>query len=155
MFFREYYWANYATGLGASLHELGHTFDLAHTATGIMARGFDDLHKVFTIQRLRGSRCSSVERQRYSSCSSSSNISRTPSMSSLDDGGPNGGSSVNSGGVSLDIQLRRYKDICYGSPFKRVRVCFVVVSLFCYCYSLSSNFVILIRQSTFEITLYD
>ena len=43
---REYYWANYVTGLGASLHELGHTFDLAHTATGVMARGFDDLHKV-------------------------------------------------------------------------------------------------------------
>jgi hypothetical protein len=48
--FRQYYWANYATGLGASLHELGHTFDLGHTPTGIMARGFDDLHRVFTVQ---------------------------------------------------------------------------------------------------------
>ncbi|KAK7499071.1 hypothetical protein BaRGS_00009618, partial [Batillaria attramentaria] len=111
----EYYWANYATGLGASLHELGHTFDLAHTATGIMARGFDDLHKVFTVQRSRGSRCGSVERQRYSSCSSSSNISRTPSTSSLDDGGGNAGGS----GPGLDIQQRRYKDICYGSPYRR------------------------------------
>ncbi|XP_064620229.1 uncharacterized protein LOC135483347 [Lineus longissimus] len=48
--YRQYYWANYATGLGASLHELGHTFDLGHTTTGIMARGFDDLHRVFTVQ---------------------------------------------------------------------------------------------------------
>ncbi|CAG5127577.1 unnamed protein product, partial [Candidula unifasciata] len=47
--YREYYWANYATGLGASLHELGHTFDLAHTPSGIMARGFDDLHKICTV----------------------------------------------------------------------------------------------------------
>ncbi|XP_013379649.1 putative zinc metalloproteinase C607.06c [Lingula anatina] len=51
--YRGFYWANYATGLGASLHELGHTFDLAHTNTGIMGRGFDDLNKVFT---LRGAR---------------------------------------------------------------------------------------------------
>ena len=47
---REYYWANYSTGLGASLHELGHTFDLAHTPTGVMARGFDDLYRVFITQ---------------------------------------------------------------------------------------------------------
>ncbi|XP_076434651.1 uncharacterized protein LOC143274664 [Babylonia areolata] len=109
--YREYYWANYVTGLGASLHELGHTFDLAHTATGIMARGFDDLHKVFTVQRSRGSRAGSVERQRYSSCSSSSNVSRTSSISSLD----------NEGGAGVvDFQQKRYKDVCYGSPYKRV-----------------------------------
>ena len=47
--FREYYWANYATGLGASLHELGHTFDLCHTSTGIMARGFDDIYRTFVL----------------------------------------------------------------------------------------------------------
>ena len=58
--FREYYWANYATGLGASLHELGHTFDLAHTPTGIMARGFDDLHKV----KLNGLLLTARERER-------------------------------------------------------------------------------------------
>ncbi|XP_070204433.1 uncharacterized protein [Littorina saxatilis] len=135
--YREYYWANYVTGLGASLHELGHTFDLAHTATGVMARGFDDLHKVFTVQRSRGSRASSVERQRYSSCSSGgSNISRTPSIASiasLEDGGGGGGGggiavpSVGGGGFSgggsgsaVDIQQKRYKDVCYGSPYKRV-----------------------------------
>ena len=138
---REYYWANYVTGLGASLHELGHTFDLAHTATGVMARGFDDLHKVFTVQRARGgggSRAGSAERQRYSSCSSSSNVSRTPSLTSLDDGGGGGGGGGNgvgggsgggigiavpgSGVVALDIQQKRHKDVCYGSPYKRVSV---------------------------------
>ncbi|XP_067684647.1 uncharacterized protein [Haliotis asinina] len=107
--YREYYWANYATGLGASLHELGHTFDLAHTPSGIMARGFDDLHKVFTIQRLRSNgRCNSG-RQRYNSNSSS--ISRTPSSSSIE------GSPLS---MSLDANQRRYKDVCYGSPYKRI-----------------------------------
>ena len=38
---------DYSTGLGASLHELGHTFDLAHTPTGIMSRGFDDIYRTF------------------------------------------------------------------------------------------------------------
>ncbi|CAB4040097.1 Hypothetical predicted protein, partial [Paramuricea clavata] len=39
------YWANYSTTLGAALHELGHCFDLMHMPEGIMARGFDDMHK--------------------------------------------------------------------------------------------------------------
>jgi len=47
--FRGTYWANYATGLGASIHELGHCFDLAHTPKGIMGRGFDDMNSVFTM----------------------------------------------------------------------------------------------------------
>lgn len=47
--FRGTYWANYATGLGASIHELGHCFDLAHTPKGIMGRGFDDMNCVFTM----------------------------------------------------------------------------------------------------------
>lgn len=45
------YWANYATGLGASMHELGHCFDLAHTPKGIMSRGFDHMNSVWTMWR--------------------------------------------------------------------------------------------------------
>ena len=59
--FRGFYWANYSTGLGSSLHELGHTFDLAHSSTGIMARGFDDLYRVFTV-RPQSSRAGSSSR---------------------------------------------------------------------------------------------
>lgn len=108
--YREFYWANYATGLGASLHELGHTFDLAHTPSGIMARGFDDLNKVFTVQR------SKVNGENH--CG---NHERSPSTSSL-------ASSVE-GSVEVQSQLpepkvnslseRRYKDVCYGSPFRK------------------------------------
>ncbi|UYV71596.1 hypothetical protein LAZ67_8003816 [Cordylochernes scorpioides] len=43
---RGFYWACYSTGLGALLHELGHTFDLGHTATGIMCRG-DNIYLAF------------------------------------------------------------------------------------------------------------
>ena len=49
MFFRGTYWANYATGIGAALHELGHTFDLSHTESGIMSRGFDNIHLAFVL----------------------------------------------------------------------------------------------------------
>lgn len=55
-FCRQYHWANYSTGLGASLHELGHTFDLAHTPTGIMSRGFDDIYRTFLAQPMAVSR---------------------------------------------------------------------------------------------------
>ncbi|KAK2166704.1 hypothetical protein NP493_1293g01022 [Ridgeia piscesae] len=68
--YRGFYWANYSTGLGSSLHELGHTFDLAHTRTGIMARGFDDLYRVFIVRPLRS---------RASSCSRDSSRLTTPS----------------------------------------------------------------------------
>ncbi|GIY37646.1 uncharacterized protein CEXT_206421, partial [Caerostris extrusa] len=46
---RGWYWACYSTGLGSTLHELGHTFDLGHTNGGIMGRGFDDIHKYFIV----------------------------------------------------------------------------------------------------------
>ncbi|XP_035232882.1 putative zinc metalloproteinase YIL108W isoform X2 [Stegodyphus dumicola] len=46
---RGWYWACYSTGLGATLHELGHTFDLGHTKSGIMGRGFDDIYKYFIV----------------------------------------------------------------------------------------------------------
>ena len=44
---RGYHWANYATTLGAAMHELGHTFNLPHTPSGIMGRGFDDMNVFF------------------------------------------------------------------------------------------------------------
>jgi hypothetical protein len=42
-------WANYATCLGASMHEVGHSFGLPHTESGIMARGFDNFNRFFMI----------------------------------------------------------------------------------------------------------
>lgn len=46
--FRGWYWANYSTTLGATIHEIGHSLDLAHTPRGIMARGHDDMNYFFT-----------------------------------------------------------------------------------------------------------
>lgn len=143
--YREYYWANYATGLGASLHELGHTFDLAHTPTGIMARGFDDIYKVFTIRKSRN-RDRSKTRHHYRSGSRDSNISRTSSTSSVES---ITGSSNQSAEESSDqgqgsgqrsdkeqpktqgqthhksqihqrpTQLNKNKDVCFGSPLRK------------------------------------
>ena len=113
MFYREYYWANYATGLGASLHELGHTFDLAHTPSGIMARGFDDLHKVFTVQRSKGVIQNGDHRY--------SNHERSPSNISLPDS--NESKTVQQTQVkAVNINDKRYTDVCFGSPFKRVYI---------------------------------
>lgn len=39
----------FSTTLGSVLHEICHTFDLGHTESGIMGRGFDNMHKVFLI----------------------------------------------------------------------------------------------------------
>ncbi|KAL4223299.1 hypothetical protein ACF0H5_016770 [Mactra antiquata] len=106
--YREYYWANYATGLGASLHELGHTFDLAHTPSGIMARGFDDLHKVFTVQR-----------SKVTILNEDNESNERLSMSSTDN-------SIEEDEVQRsDMKVtnnndRRYKDICFGSPYKKL-----------------------------------
>ena len=47
--FRGTYGGSFATTLGALIHELGHTLDLGHTESGIMARGFDDMDRFFTI----------------------------------------------------------------------------------------------------------
>lgn len=47
--FRNTYWACYSTSLGSLLHEMSHIVDLGHNKTGIMARGFDNLHLFFTV----------------------------------------------------------------------------------------------------------
>lgn len=105
--YREYYWANYATGLGASLHELGHTFDLAHTPSGIMARGFDDLHKVFVVWRSKAhnglvdDHYGNHDRSRISSVSEGSDCYRRQEVE------------------VIDRFTRRHQDVCYGSPFKK------------------------------------
>ena len=113
LFSREYHWANFATGLGASLHELGHTFDLAHTPSGIMARGFDDLHKVFIVQR-SGRTSENGDSSRYSNGSVMSLSSSSEHESES--------SSLGEPSSLVEHKARRYKDVCYGSPFRKVRL---------------------------------
>lgn len=48
-FSRGTYGGCFATTLGATCHELGHTFDLGHTQEGLMSRGFDNVDLVFTL----------------------------------------------------------------------------------------------------------
>ena len=45
-------WGLASTTIGATLHEMGHTFDLPHCndPMGIMTRGFDHFNRVFTFQ---------------------------------------------------------------------------------------------------------
>jgi hypothetical protein len=49
--FRGAAWANYATGLGATLHEMGHTLGLPHSGDplDVMERGFDHLDRIFVL----------------------------------------------------------------------------------------------------------
>ncbi|GMF18387.1 unnamed protein product [Phytophthora lilii] len=47
--FRGTFWANFSTGIGAMLHEIGHTFGLGHATSGIMARGFDDMNQLLCV----------------------------------------------------------------------------------------------------------
>ncbi|KAL4160155.1 hypothetical protein PRNP1_000726 [Phytophthora ramorum] len=47
--FRGTLWANFSTGIGAMLHEIGHTFGLGHATSGIMSRGFDDMNRLLCI----------------------------------------------------------------------------------------------------------
>ena len=51
MNFRHTWGACYSTSLGSMIHELGHCFDLVHTESGVMARGFDDADRYFTLRR--------------------------------------------------------------------------------------------------------
>ncbi|ETL96241.1 hypothetical protein L917_06152, partial [Phytophthora nicotianae] len=47
--YRGTFWANFSTGIGAMLHEIGHTFGLGHATRGIMARGFDDMNRLLCV----------------------------------------------------------------------------------------------------------
>lgn len=49
-FFRGTYWANFATGVGSCLHELGHIFGLKHTRYGIMGKGYHNFNRYFMIK---------------------------------------------------------------------------------------------------------
>lgn len=64
--YRKTFWANYSTGLGACLHELGHSFGLDHSGDniGIMERGFDRINRVF--MQTDGSRVYESENVRWS-----------------------------------------------------------------------------------------
>ena len=46
------YWANYATGVGAALHELSHCFSLLHPTNnkGVMMRDFDFFNRTFMVE---------------------------------------------------------------------------------------------------------
>lgn len=46
--YRGTFWANYATGLGAVLHELGHALDLPHPTNydNLLSRGFDHVNRL-------------------------------------------------------------------------------------------------------------
>ncbi|XP_014276271.1 uncharacterized protein [Halyomorpha halys] len=45
--FRGTYCGAFATSLGSAAHEMGHIFNLGHTRSGLMSRGFDNAHLLF------------------------------------------------------------------------------------------------------------
>lgn len=48
--YRKTYGGCFSTFLGSLIHEMGHTFDLAHTSTGIMGTDIDYVHRFFLCQ---------------------------------------------------------------------------------------------------------
>lgn len=61
--YRGTYWANYATGIGATLHELGHCLSLPHPANGkgIMSREFDHFNRAFMVREPQSKVSSSID----------------------------------------------------------------------------------------------
>lgn len=53
---RDNYWGTASTTIGATLHEMGHTFGLPHCQDGfgIMTRGFDHFHRIFVFNDAPG-----------------------------------------------------------------------------------------------------
>ncbi|KAF0686039.1 Aste57867_22133 [Aphanomyces stellatus] len=46
---RATHWANYATGVGAFFHEVGHALGLGHAVDGLMNRGIDDFNQLVCV----------------------------------------------------------------------------------------------------------
>ena len=78
-----------------------------------MARGFDDLHKVFIVQR-SGRTSENGDSGRYSNGSVMSLSSSSEQESES--------SSLGEPSSLVEHKARRYKDVCYGSPFRKVRL---------------------------------
>lgn len=50
--YRRTYGGCFATSLGSLIHEMAHTFDLAHTETGLMGNDIDFVHRFFLTENL-------------------------------------------------------------------------------------------------------
>ena len=106
------YGGSFATTLGALIHELGHTLDLGHTESGIMARGFDDMDRFFSLlfhPKSSGENMSSNLRKGLRFCGAVPKL--TPMQEkSMRTGFKRGGGGVENGGSNIleEYQKRKY-----------------------------------------------